>query len=167
MDRLTEIPEWVDEISLHDGHKFMELHDKDWFQWNLLGGFAENEKNYQRFYGIWDGEDPIGYFMTKQKCTIENVNMIDGYIVEWGSKDESKLSEADIYMLAIQTFEKEVSDIIIGTVNENTVRSLSKFGFRFVSNEYILFKSNKDENKDIKDSRFWRLRLGYADTIFS
>lgn len=165
--QLDVVPEWVDDISLNDGHKYMEQHDHEWMQWNLSGSFAGKKGDYRRFYGVYMEEKPIGFFMTKRNVTIETVDMSDGYVVEWGTKDALLLSETDIYKLAISTFGMDVSDIIVGSVDADTQDELSKMGFKYIADEHVAVKDLHRSFSDIADKSLWRLRIGYADTIFS
>ena len=93
--------------------------------------------------------------------------MVVGSIVEWGSKDEEALPESDIYELALPTFNSDVYIVDVATTNHQTISKLKKIGFRFANEEHILFKDNSKKHKDANDANLWRLRFGYADTIFS
>ena len=35
LEKTDRVPEWVDDIVLNDGHKYAEVHDYKWLQWNL------------------------------------------------------------------------------------------------------------------------------------
>ncbi len=60
------IPEWVNDMILHDGHEYMEVHDANWLQWCLDNRFTECPQDRQRFYAVCDKEGkPKGFFMTK------------------------------------------------------------------------------------------------------
>lgn len=164
---LTVVPEWVDDISLNDGHKYMEVHDHKWLQWQLMGSFAGTPGDYRKFFGIYLKDEPIGFFMTKRTVTLEKIDMSDGYIVEWGTKDQNLLSEVEIYKQALPTFGMGVSDIIFGSVDPNTQKEMKQLGFKRVNDEHIAVKTRDKSLKDISDPDLWRLRIGYTDTIFS
>lgn len=163
--KMDTVPEWVDDMVMNDGHQYMEVHDHRWLQWNLTGCFSGNHHQFQSFYGIYDGDKPVGFFLTKERQK-ESTGMITGGIYEWGSLDEGILSEADIYELAIPTFSKDIYIIDAGTVNSATAERMKRLGFKYTNDENIVFYSSQKQNKDINDASLWRLRLGYADTVF-
>lgn len=162
------VPVWIDDMVLKDGHKYMEIHDHKWMQWQLMGAFRGGKENRQQFFAIYYNDHPVGFFLTKQRMLNKKHNVIMGSIVEWGSKDEKELSEAEIYELALETFEKDVYLIDIATNNEETISRMKKIGFIDGGEEHIIFKDNLNMcDNDIKDEKQWRLRYGYADVIFS
>lgn len=165
IEKVQKVPKWVDSIVLNDGHRFMEIHDHLWFQWNLDNHFNGNSRNTQSFYIITKNKTPLGFFMTKERCINKN-NAIVGSIVEWGIANEKLLSESDLYKLALETFNNNVSIFTIATTSKETANNMKKCGFFRNGTEHILFKSNnKIEGSEDVDN--WRLRLGYADTILS
>lgn len=164
---LDKVPEWVDDIALNDGHKYMEAHDSKWMQWNIMGSFGNHKGDYTRFFGIYRGAEPIGFFMTNRRVTLESVNMSNGNIVEWGATNGSTLSELEIYKLAIPTFGDDVSDIFIGTVDSSTQTGVKKMGFKHIGDEHVAVRDVNKTFKDISDESLWRLRIGYTDGIFS
>lgn len=167
VQRMIVVPTWVDDIVLNDGHKYMEFHDHLWMQWNLSGSFQKGDRNLQFFWGIYEDNNPVGFFMTKERAINESSNIITGSIVEWGAKDESVLSESDIYELALSTFNKDVYIVDFATNDVKTIQRMKRLGFILAGEEHILFKDNTGKYKDANDAGLWRLRYGYADTIFS
>ena len=163
----TEVPEWVDDIVLNDGHKYMEVHNYQWFQWNLDHCFDDNIKNHQEFYAIYDSEKPVGFFMNKIRVTDKKKNILSGTVVEWGTADEHILSEEYIYKLALKSFSKDISYVTIGTLTNNVAKHLKRWGFIKIGDGYIIFKDKEKKYLDAKDVNLWRLRLGYTDTILS
>ena len=165
------VPEWVDEIVLNDGHKYMEVHDQKWLQWNLDYNFSDNPRNSQAFYCIYnkDGQ-PVGFFMTKERCDKKKAGCIQGItgsLVEWGSKDLSILSEVDINVLALDSYNSDVNVATTTTDNLAIQQSLTKYGLKdkgSITN--ISCKANRKKTPDIYDIKNWRIRLGYADKIF-
>lgn len=93
IQRLKEVPKWVDDIVLNDGHKYMEVHNHQWLQWNLDHCFDDDERNYQEFYAVYNSEKPIGFFMNKIRVVDKKNNILSGTVVEWGTVDESILGE--------------------------------------------------------------------------
>jgi hypothetical protein len=166
--KLQEVPKWIDNIVLNDGHKFMEVHDSSWLQWNLDTCFDDDKRNRQGFYAIYKSDKPVGFFMTKIRVTNKQRNVLSGTVVEWGSANESVLGELDINKLALKSFTKDVSYVTIGTLDDNVVKHLKKFGFFRVGDEHVVYMDmDKENNVDAKVASLWRLRLGYADTILS
>ena len=143
-----KVPDWVADLALNDGHRFMEYHNRDWLQWNLDYNFKGDKEDVQALYIVKDGERNLGFFMIKERKR-ESAgalrNIILGSIVEWGTADESLLSEKDLILLAIPRFSKAVD-----------------LGFA-----HVAFKDKKKKYPEAKDPRNWRLRLGYADVILT
>jgi hypothetical protein len=164
---LQDVPEWVDDMVLNDGHRYMEVHDHKWLQWNLDYSCKVGGRNEQAFYGVYFKDEPVGFFMIKEREIDEQHNVIYGSVVEWGNSSDKILSEESICKMAIKAFSKDVSFIEIGTLNVDVAKRLEKCGFFRNGEEHIVFKNNTDKYKDIKDASLWRLRLGYADTILS
>ncbi len=165
------IPDWVDDITLNDGHKYMEVHDKKWFQWNLDHNFRGLKQDIQRFFGIYDGNKPIGFFMIKERFRKlaggKLKNFILGDIVEWGTMDSSLLSETDINKLAISKFSKNVSIIGFASVDRATLKNMKRLGFINNGFAHIVFKDLTKQCKDSKDISLWRIRYGYSDVILT
>ena len=163
------VPQWVDGMVLNDGHKFMEIHNHKWMQWQLQGAFRSEQNNKQQFYAIYKKDrQPIGFFLTKQRILDKKNKFFLGSIVEWGSNDEMILSESNIYELALNTFSKDVYMIDIATDTYETISRMKILGFVDGGKEHIIYKNNIDTiYNDIQDQKMWRLRYGYADTVFS
>ena len=165
------VPEWVDDIVIHDGHKYMEVHDHVWFQWNLDNNLNGQARDKQWFYGIYANNEPIGFVMTKERYretaagTLHNV--LIGSIVEWGSRDLTMLSESDVYILAFSTFNKDLDIIETATSDINTVKQMKYYGFIPHGFAHIGFLDTTKKYKDAKDISLWRVRYGYADVILT
>ena len=171
VEKVTKIPEWVDDIVLNDGHKYMEAHDHKWLQWNLDCNFRGLPRDIQSFYIIKKGNEPIGFFMTKERFrekaggALKNVHI--GSIVEWGSKDEKKLGESEIYKMALTTFSADVDIIEAATADNDTVKKMKMCGFIPHGFAHIGLKDKKKAYKDASDINLWRVRYGYADVILT
>jgi hypothetical protein len=165
--KLQQVPEWVDGIILNDGHKYMEVHDCKWLQWNLDHSFDDDIRNYQEFYALYKADIPVGFFMTKIRVIDKKNSILSGSVMEWGTVDEKVLNEEVINRFALKSFDKNVSYITIGTLNLDVAKRLKKYGFFMTGYEYIIFKDKEKKYKDANDANLWRLRLGYADTILS
>lgn len=166
-----KVPAWVEDLTLRDSKKYKEVHDKNWLQWNLDYNFQGEPSNKQSFYTIFENENPIGFFMTKERYREEAGgklrDFVLGAIVEWGTYDEKKLSECDIYILALSTFTKNVGIIEIASTNPNTVSTMKSYGFLKHGVARVALRDKTKQLKDSDNIDNWRLRLGYADVILS
>ena len=165
----TIIPEWVTEMIANDGHQFMEVHDKDWFQWNLDYNTYGYEQDIQSFYSILDKNNkPFGFFMTKERIIKKpgpNNGFVIGTVVEWESIDKSVLSEADINLLAIKSFSKNVDVIFTLACEPDTASQLMKMGFMERATFKVGVKDKKKQLQDIGNKDLWRLRYGMTNMI--
>lgn len=166
----TIVPEWVSELTANDGHEYMEVHDREWFQWNLDYNTYGFDEDIQSFYSVLDrsNNNPLGFFMTKerliQKSGIDR-GLIRGTIVEWESCDKNVLSESVINLLAIQTFSKKVDLIFTLACESGTASQLKKMGFREWASFIVGVKDKKRLFDDIGEQNLWRLRYGYTNMI--
>ncbi len=169
LKKVDVVPEWAGELATNDGHKYMELHDRRWLQWCLDNNTNGFEKDIQSFYTVFDkNNNPLGFFMTKERFITEAgriKNSIRGTVVEWGSYDESILSESMINTMALQTFTKNVDLIVTLAGNLETSKALKKMGFIQRGIHSIGFRDKKSVFKDVGDQNLWRLRYGYTNTI--
>lgn len=165
------VPDWVDTITLDGKYKYMEIHDKEWLQWCLDYNFRNEPRNIQSFYSIYQNNKPVGFFMTKERFR-ESAggklkNILLGAIVEWGTFDDSILSEDNIYKLALSTFSKNIDIIELASSNLNIGKKLRTFGFIKHGFAHIAFKDKSKKYIDASDINLWRIRYGYADVILT
>lgn len=165
----TIIPEWAGRLATNDGHKYMELHDRSWLQWNLDYNLMGHMRDKQSFYAIYDKKGkPQGFFMTKERFEERAgryQNIIRGTIVEWATIDANLLSEADIILMAMSTFSPDTFHIATVTSDKNTEKRLKLLGFIRHGNFQMSFKDKKEQFKDASDQNLWRLRYGCCNTI--
>lgn len=165
----TVVPEWVSEMIANDGHQYMEVHDREWLQWNLDYNTFGNDEDIQSFYSVYDKDNKaLGFFMTKERLIMRSGSKhgyITGTIVEWESRDKSVLSEADINLLALQTFSKKVDWIITLECDPGTGSQLKKLGFIQRGSFRMGLKDKKKQLKDANNQNLWRLRYGYTNMI--
>lgn len=164
------VPKWVDELTLNDGHKYGEVHDYRWLQWNLDNSFKTHKRDKQSFYVITKDGRQMGFVMTKERYREEVQGMRDvliGSIVEWGSIDEIDLCEADIYRLVLDTFSADIDIIEAATNDAKTIKQIKRMGFLHHGDAHIAVKDKTKQLSDIADASKWRLRYGYADVIFN
>lgn len=169
--RTTKIPNWVDDITVRDGHKYMEVHDCNWLQWNLDYNFKGDKNDIQSFYCIYKRNKPIGFFMTKERYR-ENAggklkNIVLGAIVEWGFYPHCELNEEIIYKMALSTFSKNVDIIEFASADVDTCKKMKNFGFIKHGDANIALKDKTKKCKDASNIDLWRIRYGYADVILT
>jgi len=163
---LSKVPEWAEAMVLNDGHSYMEYHNKEWLQWNLdynFGGGPETG-NLQKFFALYEQEQPIGFFMITERIRKDG-NI--GFVQEWQTANPSKLSDADLLMMAICHFSENVDYITIATAQQETQTTLLKYGFVENGKANIVLKDLLKKYEDVGDINKWRIRLGYADFIMS
>ena len=165
----TIIPPWIDDLTLHDGHAFMEVHDHEWFQWCLDNKFTDKPNDKQSFYSVYDRQgSPKGFFMTKERFESSQgkyKNIIRGTIVEWGSYDEKELSEIDLNLLAIDSFGPQVDNIttVLSDISDN--EGMKKIGFIRHGSYQMSIKPGGLNQDGISDQSKWRIRYGGCNTI--
>ena len=167
----SSVPDWTETLVKEDTHKYKELHDQKWLEWNLKHNLHSRPRDKQRFYSVYDNKKPVGFFMIKERYreVAGGVlkDLVVGSIVEWGSIDEHKLKESDIYVLASKCFEKDVAIVEIASSNENVIKKMRKYAFLPHGFSHIIVKDLKKKSSDISDIEKWRIRLGYADVILT
>lgn len=164
-----QIPDWVEDITLKDGHMFSEIHNKEWLQWCLDYRFTDSNKDSQIFYAVYDKTGkPHGFFMTKVrywdvKATYHNVT--EGTLVEWGSYNENLLTEADLNLLALDSLKGKVDNIVTVLSDKTYDKLLRKMGFFRHGYYQVSIKPDASTDKTIEDQKNWRLRYGGCNTI--
>ena len=168
--KLEIVPEWVNEITLNDGHKYMEVHDQKWLQWNLDCNFRGLNNDIQSFYAIYNLDRPIAFFFLKERYR-ENAGGLKkvhiGSIMEWGISKGASITEADIIKIALTKFSKNLDVIEFATVDRDTIAKMKSFGFINHGDAHIAFKDLSKVCKDANDINLWRIRYGYADVILT
>ena len=169
--KMEKVPNWVDDMVMNDGHKYMEIHDHKWMQWCLDNSYSGSKTHKKAFYAILDkGKKPLGFFINYEKTTSipsrHIQDMRQGTLMEWGSYDEKQLSELDITKIAMATFSDGLSMMQFATMNENVLKKMRKYGFMHHNYHHVVFKDMTKRLKDAGDASLWRLRFGYADSLF-
>lgn len=167
--KVTTIPAWVEDLAVNDGHKYRELHDQKWFQWNLDHNLHGLPDDIQSFYAVYDKQgNPQGFFMTKERFEEEAgkwKNIIRGVIVEWGTKDEKVLSEADLNLMAINSFTPKVFHITTVSISETTGKQLKKMGFKPHGTHQMSYREKGGKQTEANNPDLWRLRYGCCNSI--
>ena len=165
----STIPTWIDDLTLYDGHEFMEVHDREWLQWCLDNKFTNESDDKQSFYAVYDKQgSPKGFFMTKERFERRQgkyKNVMRGTIVEWGSYNEEELSEIDLNLLAIDSFDSQIDNITTVFSDISDDKSIKKIGFIRHGNYQMSIKPGKLNPNEISDQSKWRIRYGGCNTI--
>ena len=170
IEQVSTVPGWVDDIVLRDGHKYAECHDHKWLQWNLDHRFNDHPRSRQAFFCVFQDGEPLGFYMLKERFKekaggLENV--LVGSLVEWGTKDEGRLTESDLLLLSLRGFSPGVDIVETATADENAARSVRKYGFIPHGNANIVFKDRTKKYADAADMGQWRVRFGCGDVILT
>lgn len=169
--KLEKAPLWIDDMVLNEGHKYMEVHDHQWFQWNLDYNLHAEKNDIQSLYGVYKDDIPVAFFLTKER--FRNMaggslkDIVIGSIMEWGVERNSKLNEADLYKMALKTFSKKVDIIEFATDNSTVVKKMKKYGFIPHGFAHIVLKDLMKKYKDAKDMSQWRIRFAYSDVFLT
>ena len=171
IQKVSIVPEWIDDIVLKDGHKYAEYHNHEWLQWNLDNNFRGDIHDTQSFYCVFIDNSPIGFYMLKERFRKvaggKLKNVIIGSIVEWGTANETLLSEADAVLLSLLNFSPNVDIIEMATSDLKTVKTIKRHGFLSYGKANIVFKDRTKMYKDASDISLWRVRFGYGDLILT
>lgn len=172
VEKTKIVPDTIEKIVLSDKHIFKELHNREWFEWNLNYTLSSDSRNKKALYLIKKGKEIIGFFITKMEFHEEASsrgfkNVYLGSVMEWGSKDENVLSETTIHLLALKTFPPCIDGVQMATSSTKTQKVFKRMGFVHVgdANMAVFVKSVKEEG--IKDINNWRIRLAASDTLIN
>lgn len=170
VEKVSIVPRWVEDVVMNDGHKYMELHDQKWLQWNLDYNFCGGKDNYQSFYVIYHAGHPVGFFMLKHrfydnKWRMRNVKIAS--VVEWGVSQGEKLTELDIIKLASKALPNDIDILELATTDKKLAQRFKHKLFLNRGEANVSVHDIKKQYSDIKQMDLWRLRLGYADVIMA
>lgn len=165
----TKIPKWVEDLTLHDGHDYAEIHDCKWLQWCLDNKFTNHPRDKQAFFAVYNSrKQPRAFFMIKERYEAEQgiyKNLTRGFVVEWGSYDENELSEADLNLMAISCFGNDVDNITTILSNVSYDRTLKRIGFIRHGSYQFSLKNDTNADDNISEQSRWRIRYGGCNTI--
>lgn len=170
VEEVKEVPKEIEEIVFEDDHPFMELHDKDWFEWNLSYSFSEDERTKRRLYIIHHKGVVEGFFLIKQEFFEQASsrgfkNVYLGSLMEWGILKSSKLQEKDIVLLSLTCYDKIVDGVQYASVDQHTICQLKHRLFVQIGNANLGFKIRTFKDDAIKNIDNWRIRLAGGDTV--
>ena len=165
--KLSIVPEWAGQMATSDSHKYYEVHDTKWLQWALDNTATGIDTDYQTFYAIYNREDePIGFFMSKIRSVVKNgESFVKANIVEWASANLSVLSEADINILSLETFDPIVKRVWTISESIETGKKLKWYSFKRRGWLAMSVKDKKGQFPDIGDVSQWRIRYGCCNTV--
>lgn len=164
------VPEWAGQMSTNDNHKYQEIHDQSWLQWNLDHNLNGYPQDIQSFYAIYDKytHAPCGFFLTKERYEESSGhyrNVVKGTLCEWASID-SRLCEADILLLSLRTFTRSVYYVNAIATDANSIKPYKRMGFIRHGGFQVSFLDKKHQlGDDSYDVDNWRIRYGYANSI--
>lgn len=170
IEKAKECPKEVESIIRDDSHRFMELHDKDWFNWCMKYSFSDNERTKKRLYIIKNNGATEAFFLIKQEFFKQASgrgfkNVYLGSVMEWGISKNSKLKEKDIALMSLKTFDHDIDGIQYATENKQTVKQLKRWLFIGVGYANIGVRIRTIKNEGLNDINNWRIRLGGNDTV--
>lgn len=167
----------IEDIVSEDNHRFSELHNKEWFDWQLNNTFDENPIAKQKLYEIKMNNVVVGFFMIKIRIKdnvtahkFRNLKVVS--LVEWGVSNKSQLTEFELVVLAIKKMILHQADLIeLSFLSKNLMKKLRRYGFikMFEGNIGIYISDNNPIKQvdGIFDETNWRLRPAYSDCAFA
>lgn len=170
--KVNKTPPEVEDIVLEDEHPYKELHDRKWFDWNLMYSFKSQSENNKYMNVIMKGNDIVAFYVVKIEFFAEagssgykNIKLAT--IAEWGIKRSCSLRESELHLMAIKNITEDVDGIQIATTEPITEKKYRKYCFfpMGIANNAVFMKSTKD--KEIKKQQNWRLRIAASDTLLN
>lgn len=92
-------------------------------------------------------------------------NLIRGTVVEWGSRDETELSEIDLNLLAFSTFSSNVDKVNTVISTKGTRKIMEQLGYEYRGMYRMSLKCDDSCPNDIINQDLWRIRYGGCNTI--
>lgn len=172
VEEIKECPDEVEQIVLQDEHPYMELHDKDWFNWNLNYSFSEDEKTKCKLYVVKRKRIVEAFFLTKQEFFKQASgrgfkNVYLGSIMEWGIAKQSNIREKGLVLLALNQFGSNIDGVQYATNDECVLRQLVRWLFVRIGTANIAIRLRGVKDVAIKDINNWRIRLAASDTVIN
>lgn len=172
IDNVKECPDEVEQIVIQDKHLYKELHDKAWFDWSLKYTISEDPRTLRRLYVIKKNGKIEAFFLVKQeffeKASSRGFkNVYLGSIMEWGITEESQLTEKDVVLMSLNSFDNNVDGIQYATTEHKIEKQLKKWLFVGIGNANTGVRIRSVKDNSLKDINNWRLRLGGSDTVLN
>lgn len=177
LKEFDEIPYDVERILAADKHPFQEVHGREWFQWVKDNSLASpNDKAVKKFVMIYNGDEPVGFYMTRQRFYAKAShrgfrNITLGTVLEWQTADEGVLEMNEAALLATTSFGTDVDAVELCCDNARMVRYFKRKGLVQVGAGNIVFRYRPTSTfasiKEIGDASKWRLRPSMGDNALS
>lgn len=176
LKKVNIIPKEIENILNADKHPFKEFHDVDWFQWIMKNSLINNDNGNKSFYIIYNEDRPVAFFMTKQRFYEKAShrgfkNLTLGSVLEWASIDENLISNNEVALLAITSFDKNVDAVELCCDTEEMSSYFKSRGLVQVGNGNVVFRYRPNSVfstiKDIGEQNKWRLRPAMGDNALS
>lgn len=173
---LERAPGTIENIISSDLHPFKEKHSCEWFNWVKNYSLVEDNSIIKKLYGVYHNNELVGFFMTKQRFYPQAShrgykNVVMGSIMEWGTINNSIITDNDLCLLALLSFDKEVDAIELCCTDEESAKYFKKLGLIQVGNGNVVIRyrnnSPLNEIKYLDRQSNWRLRPAMGDNSLS
>lgn len=170
VEEVKDCPEEVEKIVKEDGHPYMELHDKAWFDWSIKYSMSDDPRTKRRLFVIKNKGIIEAFFLTKQEFFSQASsrgfkNVYLGSVMEWGIAKLSKLKEKDISLLSLKYFDSDIDGIQYATADDAVAGKLKHWLYVGIGTANIGTRIRSVKNADIKNINKWRIRLAASDTV--
>lgn len=176
VEELKEVTDEVIDVIACDSHRFSEVHNKTWFEWILKNSLVKGENPCKRLYIVKKTNRVVAFFMTESRFYKEashrgfkNINL--GSIIEWGSIDQTIISDFEVCTIALASFEKNVDAIEVCCVNNKMKEYFSRRNLKQVGTGNVCLRFRDDSPlaaiDGIKNIKNWRLRPAMGDHSLS
>ena len=160
---------FVEQIIRQDPHLFRENHDTRWLRW-VMEYKDEHPESTQRLYCVFRKNEIVGFFILKNKfrevLNGKYKNVVYGLLLDWGTIDESKLSEQDICALAFIKFGKSVDAMSFASVNPNMTKRIPKLLKRRKGKLNMAVRLDSRKYPGFEVAAHWRVRPAAGDVSF-
>ena len=172
VEQMKVCPKEVEDIVMHDEHRFMELHDKAWFDWSLNYTISEDPRTVRRLFVIKNQGKIEAFFLTKQEFFAKASsrgfkNVYLGSVMEWGITSGSKIKEKDIALISLKYFDANIDGIQYATSDNIVSKYLRRWFFVGIGNANIGVRIRSIKDSAIKDMNNWRVRIAGSDTVLN
>ena len=170
---VNEVPIEIEKIVMDDRHKYKELHDKKWFEWNLHYSFNDDGRNSKFLAIVKDrNEHIVGFFVNKveffEKASSRGFkNVLLGTVSEWGIEPDASLTEFDIQMTAIRYMPNNIDGAQVASTDEETIKKFRHHMFYPMGEANMAAYVQSFKDKTINDINEWRVRIAAGDTLLN
>lgn len=171
VEKCTEVPMDVEQIIRESPHKYKELHNKAWFEWNLNYSFNQNDTNKKELFVIKDSQGKIlAFFLNKiqfhkQASSRGFKNVLLGSVMEWGIAEGVGMSETELQLIAINHMPNNIDGAQITSDNKSVVKAFRKRLFLNIGYVNMVARIKSFQDESINDLKNWRFRMAVSDTL--